>query len=668
MPAELGLPKAQSAHPVQARIGTSIQRTLAACGLSLRFRQLEVFEPLAAACTCCIAEEVEMQASRYPRIEDHGIIGDLHTVALVGNDGAIDFLCLPSFDSPSVFAALVDAEQGGRFQIAPQLQDAVQKQLYLPDTNVLLTRFLSDGGVAEISDFMPVEDAGIAHNLVRRAKTVRGEIRFDMRCDPRFDYGRAPHTVERRGKREVLFLGHTGERALTLRLRSSEALEIAGGAATAQFTLGADESAWFVLEIVQGNEASPCGHPDYPSDAFKETVNFWRRWISRSTYKTRWRESVNRSALVLKLLTSREYGSIVAAPTFGLPEHIGGERNWDYRYAWIRDSSFTLYGLMRLGYTTEAAAFMSWIMDRVHELEPGGSLQILYALNGRRVTSEETLAHLEGYMGSRPVRVGNGAAGHLQLDVYGELMDSVYLYERYGSPIGHDAWMNVVRLVEWLCEHWREPDESIWEVRGGRREFLYSRVMCWVAIDRALRLAQRRSFPAPIARWQEIRDTIYRDIHERFWSPARRGFVQYPGAATFDAAALLMPLVRFISPTDPRWISTLQGIERELVSDSLVYRYRLSDSFSDGLTGGEGTFSMCSFWYVECLSRMGDLRKARFFFEKMLGYANPLGLYGEELGPRAQHLGNFPQAFTHLALISAAYDLDRRLSTAGDPG
>jgi GH15 family glucan-1,4-alpha-glucosidase len=380
---------------------------------------------------------------RYAPIEDYGIIGDLHTVALVGKTGSIDFLCLPSFDSPSVFAALLDADRGGRFQIAPQLDDAVLRQLYLPDTNVLLTRFLADGGVAEVSDFMPVEDAGVAHNLVRRAKTVRGELTFDMRCDPRFDYGRSPHTVERRGDREVLFVGRSGASELVLRLRSSVPMQVADGAAAARFTLGADASAWFVLEVVTADEPSPCGRPDYVSDAFKETVNFWRRWISRSTYKGRWRETVNRSALVLKLLTSREHGSIVAAPTFGLPEAVGGVRNWDYRYAWIRDSSFTLYGLMRLGYMDEAAAFMRWIMARCEELEPDGALQIMYAIDGRPVMGEETLSHLEGYMGSRPVRIGNDARAHLQLDIYGELMDSVYLYDKYGSPIGYDAWTNV---------------------------------------------------------------------------------------------------------------------------------------------------------------------------------------------------------------------------------
>jgi len=607
-------------------------------------------------------------ASRYAPIGEYGVIGDLHSVALVGMDGSIDFLCLPDFDSPSVFAALVDAERGGRFQIAPLLARAARKQLYLPDTNVLLTRFLDADGVAEVSDFMSVDDAGQAHTLVRRAKTVRGEVRFQMRCDPRFDYARATHAAERRSDTEVLFVGRSGDGELALRLRSSIPLQIENGAAVAEFSLGADASASFVLEVVHAQEPSPSEQPDYESDAFKQTVNFWRRWVARSSYGGRWREMVNRSALTLKLLTSQQYGSIVAAPTFGLPEAIGGGRNWDYRYTWIRDSSFTLYGLMRLGYTNEAAAFMRWLIARTRELAPDGSLQIMYGLDGRHALPEAALPHLEGYMGSQPVRVGNAAVENLQLDIYGELMDSVYLYDKYGSPLGYDAWTSIVRLMDWLSANWHRPDESIWEVRGGRQEFLFSRVMCWVAFDRAIRLATKRSFPAPLARWYETRDTIFQDIFTRFWDPGRGAFVQHVGATTLDAATLLMPLVRFVSPTDPRWISTLRAIERELVSDSLVYRYRLAGGFSDGLMGEEGTFSMCSFWYVECLSRMGDLHQARFLFEKMLGYANHLGLYGEQLGLQAQHLGNFPQAFTHLALISAAFDLDRRLSAAGHAG
>ncbi|HEV8714883.1 MAG TPA: glycoside hydrolase family 15 protein [Candidatus Binatia bacterium] len=603
---------------------------------------------------------------KYQPIENYGIIGDLHTVALVGMGGSIDFMCFPSFDSPTIFAALLDQQNGGHFQLAPLFHNAEvgHKQLYLPDTNILLTRFLSDEGVAEISDFMPLQEKGHSHDIVRRAKTIRGEVRFRMVCAPRFDYARATHRVEQK-EGEVLFVSD-GQDHTVLRLRAEVPLKIENGAAIAEFTLRADETVAFVLEQAESGKDSPSAAPDYVSEAFKETTNFWRLWIGRSAYRGRWREMVNRSALTLKLLTSQPHGSIIAAPTFGLPEEIGGVRNWDYRYVWIRDASFTLYGLMRLGYTDEAAAFMQWIEARCHELDADGALQPLYRLDGRKdLLLEQELPHLEGYRQSAPVRIGNHAAQQLQLDIYGELMDSVYLYNKYGQPISHDMWMDLVRLIDWVCANWQQADDGIWEVRGGPREFLYSRVMCWVAIDRGIRLAVKRSLPAPLDRWQKVRNEIYQDIFQNFWNEERKAFVQHKGAANLDAASLLMPLVKFIGPTDPRWLATLQAIEGELVSDSLVFRYTIGDEPVDGLLGKEGTFSMCSFWYVECLSRAGDLQKARFFFEKALGYANHLGLYAEELGPRGQHLGNFPQAFTHLALISAAYDIDRRLSEAG---
>jgi GH15 family glucan-1,4-alpha-glucosidase len=602
--------------------------------------------------------------AQYRRIEEHAVIGDLHTIALVAVDGTISFLCAPNFDSPSVFASLLDIERGGSFELAPRFESPTHRQLYLPDTNVLLTRFLDDSGVAEVSDFMPVAEAGVPHNIVRRAKAVQGDVSFVMRCAPRFDYARATHSIERTSA-GVVFSSPSVNAAL--RLRASVPLEIEGGDAVARFELHGGETAPFILELLVDGPDQACMGPRYVEDAFKATTNFWRAWVGRSTYRGRWREMVLRSALALKLLTSQERGSIVAAPTFGLPERIGGSRNWDYRYTWIRDASFTLYGLMRLGYTEESDAFMKWVEARCAELEPDGSLQVMYGIDGRHELPEQELPHLHGYLGSRPVRIGNSAATHLQLDIYGELLDAIYLYDKYGTPISFELWGNVRRLVDWVCANWRRPDESIWEVRGGRREFLYSRVLCWAAIDRALRIANRRSLPGPHARWLAERDAIHEDICTRFWDPARRTFVQSPGSKTIDASALLMPLVRFISPTDPRWLSTLAAIEESLVADSLVYRYRTDEAFSDGLPPGEGTFSMCSFWYVECLSRMGDVLKARHFLEKMLGYANHVGLYGEELGPRAQHLGNFPQAFTHLALISAAYDLDRRLSIAGHP-
>jgi GH15 family glucan-1,4-alpha-glucosidase len=598
----------------------------------------------------------------YQPIENYGIIGDLHTVALVGMDGSIDFMCYPNFDSPTLFAALVDAKGGGRFQIAPVLGGANQKQLYLPDTNVLLTRFLSKDGVAEVSDFMPVSETGGVHRLIRRAKTVRGDICYRMVCEPRFDYARANHRAHKKDG-EVLFISDRSD-GPALRLRASVPLTIKEGAAEAQFTLRTGETAAFILENVHSGEDSPSVAPDYVSNTFKDTVNFWRRWTARSTYRGRWRETVSRSALTLKLLTSERHGSIIAAPTFGLPEEIGGERNWDYRYTWIRDASFTLYGLIRLGYTEEAAAFMKWLEARCTQCSPEGTLQIMYGIDGRSDLTESPLPHLEGYMKSSPVRIGNGAYNQLQLDIYGELMDAVYLYNKYGELVSYDLWKTLVRSIDWVCENWRRADEGIWEVRGGRKEFLYSRLMCWVAIDRAIRLAHKRSFPALLQKWHHVRDEIYHDIFENMWDPKRKAFVQYKGSTILDASSLLMPLVKFVGPRDPRWLSTLKAIEEDLVDDSLVYRYKIGDSASDGLTGLEGTFNMCSFWYVECLARAGDLEKARFFFEKMLGYANHLGLFSEELGPHGEHLGNFPQAFTHLGLISAAHYLDRALTSA----
>lgn len=597
--------------------------------------------------------------SHYQPIENYGVIGDLHTVALVGMDGSIDFLCFPHFDSPTVFAALLDHENGGRFQIAPMLGEPKQKQLYLPESNVLLTRFLSDEGVAEVSDFMPIYEHGHAHDVVRRVKTVRGEVKFRMVCAPRFDYGRATHRAE---KQDGVVLFHSeGPDRTVLRLRAEIPVEIQGPDAVAEFTLRAGETAAFVLEEAVPDEESPSASPHYVSEAFKDTMNFWHDWISRSTYSGRWREIVQRSALVLKLLTSRPHGSMVAAATFGLPEEAGGERNWDYRYTWIRDASFSLYGLIRLGYTGEAAAFMNWIEARCDELDDAGSLKIMYGIDGKADLSEEILDHFEGYRGARPVRIGNAAHSQKQLDIYGELMDSVYLYDKFGQPISHDLWRNLVRLINWVTEHWGEKDEGIWEVRGGEQEFLYSRVMCWVALDRGIRLARKRGFPAPLARWHDVRDDIYNDVFKNFWDPKRRVFVQYKGASSLDAACLLMPLVRFIGWRDPRWLSTLEAVENELVEDSLVFRYRPDRAASDGLKGDEGTFSMCTFWYVEALARAGDVEKARFYFEKMLGYANHLGLYSEELGRCGEHLGNFPQAFTHLGLISAAYHLDREM-------
>jgi len=595
----------------------------------------------------------------YQPIENYGVIGDLNTVALVGLNGSIDFMCFPDFDSPSIFAALLDAEKGGRFQIIPAFTEMKTKQLYLPDTNVLLTRFLSKEGVGEITDFMPVEELYDGKELIRRVTTVRGAVHYKVSCQPRFNYGISDHSIEIKSDKEVIFTSN-GDDKTVLRLTSSVSLQVAGNDVVGEFTLAAGQTADFVLEHVEKDHSAERDFKSFITESLFQTVNYWKEWIAQSNYSGRWREMVNRSALVLKLLTSYKLGSIVAAPTFSLPESIGFGRNFDYRYTWIRDASFTVYALLGLGYSKEAGAFMNWVEKLCQDIKGHQQLGIMYGIDGRRQLKEKILEHFEGYKGSSPVRIGNDAYSQLQLDIYGELMDSVYLYNKYGEPISYDFWKDLEEQINWLSENWKQPDEGIWEVRGGKKNFLYSRLLCWVAFDRAIKIAEARSFPLN-EDWRKQRDIIHSSIFSDFWDEEHKAFMQFPGASTVDASSLLMPLVRFISPKDPRWLSTLKRIEEELVSDSLVYRYKPDLAAPDGFISHEGTFSMCTFWYVECLSRSGQLEKARFYFEKMLGYANHLGLYSEQLGFQGEHLGNFPQAFTHLGLISAAYNLDKQL-------
>jgi GH15 family glucan-1,4-alpha-glucosidase len=598
--------------------------------------------------------------TNYQPIENYGIIGDLATSALVGMNGSIDFMCFPSFDSPTIFAALLDYKKGGHFRIAPASGKFKNRQRYFPDTNILLTRFLGEDGIAEISDFMAMQHLGHRHNLVRRVKVVRGEMMIRMVCAPKFDYARCGHKIEKEDG-SVIFIPDK-KNLPVLRLRSDVPLKIHNGEVVAEIKLKAEQTAFFILEEANGSEESPSANANFVSEAFKETMNYWIGWVARSTYQGRWREMVNRSALTLKLLTSLQHGSIVAAPTFGLPESIGGRRNWDYRYTWIRDASFTLYALMRIGYVEEAQAFMQWMSRRCEELKSGRPLQVMYRIDGSRELPEKNLSHFEGYKNSKPVRIGNAACNQLQLDIYGELIDSICIYDKHGEPITYDFWTNLSKLVEWVCRNWRTPDDGIWEVRGGRKPFLYSRAMCWVAIDRALKIAHERSYPADVVKWHRTRDIIYKNIYETFWDKKINSFMQFRGAKALDASALLLPLMKFVSPTDPRWLSTLDAIQKNLVEDSLVYRYRPSQAASDGIKGTESTFTVCSFWYAECLARAGDLKQARYIFEKALGYANHLGLYAEQLGPSGEHLGNFPQALSHIALISTAWTLDKKLS------
>lgn len=597
---------------------------------------------------------------RYLPISEHGLIGDLRTAALVGTDGTIDWYCSPRFDAPSVFASILDAERGGSFELAADVP-ARTRQFYFPDTNVLITRFYAADGVAEIQDFMPVVDESREadrHRLIRRVMCVRGTLPFKARIAPRFGYGTEAHTVRVQAGEAVF-----ESPSLSLALTSTAPLESDGTDVWARFKILEGESVVFALDRVCDEvrpRACPRGEAE---EQFEATVRFWAHWLSRSRYRGRWREMVHRSALALKLLTYAPTGAIVAAPTTSLPERVGGERNWDYRYVWVRDAAFCVYALLRLGFTAEAEAFMNFVSDRGIMRGTGstGPLQIMYGIDGRSDLPESELRHLEGYLGSAPVRVGNAATDQLQLDIYGALIDSVYLYDKWGQPISSAHWDEVGAVVDWLCDHWDQPDEGVWETRGGRKNFVYSRLMCWVAIERAVRMAHRRGLPADLPRWQRSRDAIYRQIMGSGWSAERGAFGQAVGDnGVLDASVLMMPMAKFISPTDPKWLSTLDALTADLVSDSLVYRYD-PEASPDGLRGAEGTFSICSFWYVEALTRAGRLEEARLAFEKMLTYANHVGLYAEEIGRTGEQLGNFPQAFTHLSLISAAFNLDRAL-------
>ncbi len=597
----------------------------------------------------------------YLPIQDHGIVGNMHTAALVGLNGTIDWLCYPRFDSPSVFAAILDDKKGGRFAICPAVGNVTTRQFYWPDSNVLTTRFLTPDGVGQVMDYMPV---GVRrgepghHWLIRQVEVVRGTMAFEMECSPAFDYARAAHDVTLNGDGACF-----RSQRLGLGLLSKVPLRREGTGVRAQFVLEENQTATFILrELLPDGSWGVCPSDEDVFALFWRTVEFWRHWLSRCTYQGRWREPVHRSALALKLLTYEPSGAIIAAPTASLPEHVGGGRNWDYRFTWIRDAALTLYGLLRIGFTEEAVQFMHFLEDRCREPDPDRFIQLVYGIDGRHELPEETLDHLDGYRGSRPVRIGNAAYGQLQLDIYGELMESVFHFNKYGNAISYDLWTRLRELVNWVCDNWHREDEGIWEMRSGRKHFVHSKLMCWVALDRGLRLADDRSFPADRSRWIEVRDAIFEDIINKGWNEKRQAFVQHYGSDALDAANLMMPLVDYLAATDPRILSTIDATCKPpkaggLVSNSLVYRYNTAD----GLAGSEGTFNMCTFWLVEALTRAGRLDDARLMFEEMLGYANHLRLYAEETGPSGEALGNFPQAFTHLSLISSAFDLDRAL-------
>jgi GH15 family glucan-1,4-alpha-glucosidase len=600
-------------------------------------------------------------------IENYGLIGNMRTAALVGTSGSIDWFCPQQFDAPSIFSAILDEEIGGRFIICPAEEYLGEKQFYWPDTNVLVTRFLCDDGVAELIDYMPVgldnEDAMRERWLIRRLKMVRGSLKMRVVCQPAFDYARGKHkiTVNKEG---AVFTGDDVSIALatSLKLKGDE------GTASAVFTLNEGDVVVFSLQLLSDDKTDPAPplSPDQEMTYFNRTVKYWRDWLGQCTYEGRWREIVYRSALVMKLMTYEPTGAIVASPTCSLPEYIGGVRNWDYRYTWLRDAAFTLYGFLRIGFTGEARAFMGWLDARLHEIDgDAASLQVVYTIDGGHKIEESELDHLSGYRDSKPVRIGNAAYNQHQLDIYGELMDSIYLYNKHVELVSYDLWTFIRTMLDWVCDNWENKDHGIWEIRGEKQQFVYSKVMLWVALDRGIRLIYKRSLPAPIERWQECRDRIYEAIMAEGWNEEMQTFTQYYGGTSLDAANLIMPLVFFLSPSDPRMLKTIEAINRPpnqggLVTDGLVFRYN-TDGGIDGLEGEEGTFNMCTFWLVEALTRAGKLDKARLIFEQMLSHANHLGLYAEETGFHGEALGNFPQAFTHLSLISAAFNLNRAL-------
>ena len=609
-----------------------------------------------------------MENKQYLPIDDYGIIGNMRTAALVGLNGSIDWFCFPHFDSPSIFARILDHNIGGHFSIHP-VAAYKPKQFYWPDTNVLITRYRTEEGIVEVSDFMPVGSAikdDSDYQIVRRIRGINGVVRMRMECMPAFNYAREGHDLR------ITVEGATfRNKELSMDLDSSIALDKNGSMAHKEFSIAQDETEVFILhQTVAGSKEDRHVVVKQVDEDLHHTILYWRNWISRSTYKGRWRERVHRSALILKLLTFEPTGAIVAAVTCSLPEGIGGERNWDYRYTWIRDAAFTVYAFMRLGFSDEAAAFMKWVGARLSETNRDEPLQIMYGIDGRHQLKEETLDHLEGYMNSKPVRIGNGAYDQLQLDIYGELMDSIYLFNKYGVSMSYDAWQEVKKIVHWVMENWKLKDEGIWEVRSGKQEFVYSKLMCWVALDRAIRLSIKSSLPANLNQWIATRDEIYNEIMEKGWSEERQAFIQYYGSNNLDASNLMLPLVFFIAPTDPMMLKTLDATLKSpekggLVTNSHVYRYNVHES-PDGLEGHEGTFNICTFWLVEALTRAGKsdpskLEEARLMFEQMLGYSNHLGIYSEEIGIDGEALGNTPQAFTHLALISAAFNLDRTL-------
>ncbi|KAL7921706.1 glycoside hydrolase family 15 protein [Trichoderma austrokoningii] len=655
------------------------------------------------------------QSGGYLPIEDYGIVGNMHTCALAGLDGSIDFMCWPDFDSPSVFCRLLDKKKGGYFSISPPDEFAcTTKQQYLPSSCILQTRYIHEDGVVDVVDFFPrpksakVMTKGYKQNayreainvqeelkkwVVRRVECIRGSLPINVEIFPAFNYGRDPHettlfqkihTPEHQESKIGTFHSKDVKLQLDVAVDNGDGHNcgqmtfgkvqkdgMLGEGIVSQFILRAGQSVSFILRNDIPNHITEVITDAVLDSQQHDTQTFWYNFISQSKYKGRWREVVSRSLMILKLLTYEPTGAIIAAPTFSLPEDVGGVRNWDYRYSWVRDSSFTIYILLRLGFKAEADAYMDFIMERfTSDRGPDGGLPIMFTIHGGTDIPEITLDHFEGYRGSAPVRIGNGAAFHLQFDVYGELMDSIYLYNKYGKPVSWDIWCAVRRMLDYVLTIIGKTDMSIWEVRGNKQRFTISQIFLWVAFDRGLRLAEKRCLPCPNrAKWLEARDSLYEEIMEKGYNTELKSFVQsYEANTVLDSSILLAPLVFFIAPSDPRFVNTINRImlppeEGGLTSTGLVYRYDTDES-DDGVGGRDGAFSICTFWLVEAMTRASIhephyLPRALNLFQNMLQFSNHLSMFSEEIARSGEQLGNTPQAFSHLSLISAAFNLDR---------
>jgi len=591
------------------------------------------------------------------RIEDYAVIGDTQSAALVGNDGSIDWLCLPRFDSGACFAALLGTPEHGRWLIRPATPVRQTQRRYRGDSLVLETEFHTDEGIVRVVDAMPVRTRW--PDLVRAVEGVKGRVRMRMELVIRFDFGSIVPWVRKVGHNTLLAVGGPD----ALELRSPVPTRGEGMTTVAEFEVAPGDRVPFLLTWHASHEEPPT--PADPLQQLDETQRYWQRWSDQCKYEGPWHEAVVRSLLTLKALTYAPTGGIVAAVTTSLPECIGGVRNWDYRYCWVRDATLCLYALLQGGYQEEAKAWTDWLLRSV-----AGSpddLRTLYGVRGERRLPELELSWLPGYENSRPVREGNRAVDQLQLDVYGELMDAMYTARRVGLTDNENAWRVLRMQMKWLEHNWSQPDEGIWEVRGPRRQFTHSKVMCWVALDRAVKLVEQFGLHGPVDRWRAARDRIHAEVCEKGWNPRRQSFTQFYGSDGLDASLLLIPQVGFLPASDPRVLKTVEAIHRELMFDGFVLRYRTDDPTVDGLPPGEGAFLPCSFWMADALAMCGRQDEARELFERLLSLRNDVGLLSEEYDPRARRLvGNFPQAFSHIALVDTASNLARLPQAPGE--